>query len=87
MTRKEHLSDTQRGGPACQRGRIGGSLRGEHIAVSFDEFQMAANRCARCEGSRLFAFLERKALDAWEPEHPDAWKAQDDATVKARAAA
>ena len=61
--RKEHLSHTTKGGPACQNGRVGGSLRGEHIAVNFSEFLATPvdRRCARCNTGSLFAFLERQA--------------------------
>lgn len=64
MTRKTHLKHTVSGGPTCQTGRIGGSLRGhEHITESFSEFVTRANdmQCSRCRSSGLFKFLARKA--------------------------
>lgn len=66
MTRKEHLQHTTNGGPTCQRGRVGGSLRGEHITSKYSEFSAlpVAQRCARCNDSKLFAFLERQTAKA-----------------------
>lgn len=66
MFRKEHLSHTFKGGPACKNGRIGGELRGEHIAIKYSEFSAlpVERRCARCNGSKLFAFLERQTAKA-----------------------
>lgn len=66
MNRKTHLKHTVNGGPTCQRGRTGGALRGEHITEKFDEFirEWADLRCSRCENSKLFAFLQRKAAKA-----------------------
>lgn len=63
MTRKTHLQHTKHNGPTCQSGRIGGSLRGEHITVKFAEFVATASavRCERCASNKLFAFLQRKA--------------------------
>lgn len=60
--RKTHLQDTKHLGPACQGGRIGGSLRGEHITVKFPEFNATHQKlqCDRCYASKLFAFLARK---------------------------
>ena len=60
--RKNHLQHTVHGGPACQRGRTGGSLRGEHFTYTHTEFVAtpAEQRCARCASSKLFAFLQRK---------------------------
>ena len=51
-TRKHHLQYQY--GPACQRGRAGGLLRGrEHSAVSFDEFRVLEEQqqCSRCRNS------------------------------------
>lgn len=61
--RKNHLQHTVHNGPTCQRGRSGGSLRGEHFTYPHAEFvaTSAEHRCARCASSKLFAFLERKA--------------------------
>lgn len=92
MTRKMHLKHSQFGGPTCQRGRVGGSLRGEHLSEGFDDFVERSEelQCARCVASPLFGFLQRqqaKSLAEWEPEAPDAWKAADDALVAARRAA
>jgi hypothetical protein len=89
MTLKTHLQHTADSGPTCQRGRAGGTLRGEHMTVGFDDFvrEWAALRCTRCENSKLFAFLERKALEQWVPvSDPNAWKAADDALIAARRA-
>lgn len=51
------------GGPTCQRGRVGGALRGEHFTFGIKEFIATPPelRCARCANSMLFAFLKRKA--------------------------
>ena len=93
MSHKEHLENTGHGGPTCQRGRIGGSLRGEHFTSSYAEFSAlpVERRCARCNSSKLFAFLERQAekaaANSWEPEEdPNAWKARDAALIAARRA-
>jgi hypothetical protein len=61
--RKDHLTHTVRGGPTCQSGRSGGSLRGEHLTVPAAEFLALApeQRCTRCTSSKLFAFLQRQA--------------------------
>lgn len=61
--RKDHLKHTVNGGPTCQRGRIGGNLRGEHLTAPFEEFIALAPelRCSRCANSKLFAFLQRQA--------------------------
>ncbi len=61
--RKDHLKHTVRGGPTCQSGRSGGSLRGEHITLPAAEFLALASelRCERCSSSKLFAFLQRQA--------------------------
>lgn len=61
--RKDHLQHTVSGGPTCQRGRSGGSLRGEHLTSPFEEFVALAPelRCSRCASSKLFAFLQRQA--------------------------
>jgi len=59
--RKTHLQHTVKFGPTCQNGRVGGSLRGEHITVKFEEFIKAEVRCERCDCSKLFAFLKRQA--------------------------
>lgn len=64
MTRKEHLQHTLHGGPTCQTGRAGGSLRGEHITLSWDEFAVSPHQCSRCRSSKLFSFLERQAAKA-----------------------
>lgn len=61
--RKDHLTHTVRGGPTCQSGRSGGSLRGEHFTLPAAQF-LALDpelRCARCASSKLFAFLQRQA--------------------------
>lgn len=60
--RKTHLQHTVHFGPACQRGRSGGQLRGEHITVKFNDFirEWDDLRCTRCENGKLFAFLFRK---------------------------
>lgn len=87
MARKEHLSHTDNSGPTCQRGRFGGSLRGEHFTLNYSEFSAMPidRRCSRCNNSKLFAFLERQTVKAltgdWEPEAPDAWKIADDALI------
>jgi hypothetical protein len=93
MIRKDHLKHTTDSGPTCQRGRIGGSLRGEHLTVSYSEFSAlpVEQRCARCNSSKLFAFLERQTAKAlagdWEPvADPNAWKAADDAVIAAHRA-
>lgn len=61
--RKDHLKHTVRGGPTCQSGRSGGSLRGEHLSFPFAEFVAAPLevQCERCRSSKLFAFLQRQA--------------------------
>jgi hypothetical protein len=66
MARKEHLSHTYKGGPACQNGRVGASLRGEHIAVKYSEFSKlpVELRCERCNNGKLFSFLERQTAKA-----------------------
>lgn len=63
MTRKIHLEHTGHRGPTCQTGRIGGSLRGEHITETYAEFVTRAKdmQCSRCASSSLFKFLARKA--------------------------
>ena len=63
MYRKEHLKHTVHGGPTCQSGRSGGSLRGEHLTLPASEFLALAPefRCVRCASSKLFAFLQRQA--------------------------
>jgi len=63
MAHKYHLEHTSKGGPTCQNGRIGATLRGEHFTFKFAEFVAApaALRCTRCESGKLFAFLQRKA--------------------------
>jgi hypothetical protein len=63
MNHKDHLKHTVRGGPACQSGRSGGSLRGEHLTLPAAEFLALAPeyRCNRCASSKLFAFLQRQA--------------------------
>lgn len=93
MSHKEHLKHTANSGPTCQRGRIGGSLRGEHFTVGYAEFSAlpVERRCARCNSSKLFAFLERQTAKAlagdWEPaDDPNAWKAADDAVIAAHRA-
>lgn len=60
-TRKIHLQHTVHRGPTCQTGRTGGALRGEHLTVVFTEFAQSPDRCTRCQASKLFAFLERRA--------------------------
>lgn len=62
MTRKDHLQHTVHGGPTCKSGRIGGSLRGEHITLPAAEFLALAPelRCQRCASSKLFSFLQRQ---------------------------
>lgn len=63
MTRKHHLQHTVHNGPTCQTGRVGGSLRGEHITLKYDEFvAQPTYQCERCKSSKLFAFLQRKAF-------------------------
>lgn len=64
--RKEHLQHTTHGGPTCQTGRSGGSLRGEHITSKYSEFSALPvdRRCDRCNSSKLFAFLERQTAKA-----------------------
>lgn len=86
MSRKIHLSHTTKFGPACQGGNVGARLRGEHIAEGFGEFvkRDESLQCSRCRASSLFAFLEKRAADEWEPEEPDAWKKADDALIAAR---
>ena len=68
MAHKTHLKHTMPGanGPTCQRGRIGVSLRGEHMTVGFAEFAAEQEhlKCSRCASSKLFAFLARKAVAA-----------------------
>jgi len=66
MTHKEHLQHTIGGGPTCQRGKIGGSLRGEHFTSKYSEFSAlpVERRCSRCNNSKLFAFLERQTAKA-----------------------
>lgn len=61
--RKDHLTHTVRGGPTCQSGRSGGSLRGEHLTIPAREFLALAPelRCERCASSKLFDFLQRQA--------------------------
>ena len=88
MTRKYHLQHTQHNGPTCQTGRAGAALRGEHNTTSFSEFVSVAPelQCSKCLTGKLFAFLQRKEAEAWEPEHPDAWKIADDALIAARKA-
>jgi hypothetical protein len=62
MTRKYHLQHTIHRGPTCQTGRSGGSLRGEHITVKYDEFiTYTSLQCSRCAASKLFSFLTRQA--------------------------
>lgn len=94
MAHKYHLEHTVTGGPTCQRGRSGGSLRGEHFTFGVAEFMNAdtALRCSRCENSSLFAFLKRQQekeiiASDWEPEAPDAWKIADDALIAKHRAA
>ena len=96
MTHKAHLNHTDNGGPTCQRGRVGGQLRGEHFTYKYSEFSAlpVEQRCARCNSGKLFAFLERQTAKAlaeevgsWEPvADPDAWKAADDALIAAHRA-
>ncbi len=61
--RKTHLQHTVKFGPACKSGRSGGSLSGEHITVKYDDFirEWDDLRCSRCEGGKLFDFLQRQA--------------------------
>jgi hypothetical protein len=60
-THKNHLRDTKHGGPTCQGGRSGGSLRGEHFTMKFAEFVQRADQCERCKASKLFSLLQRTA--------------------------
>ena len=85
MAHKFHLQHTTHRGPTCQTGRIGSALRGEHFTEGFEEFaaRHSDRQCSRCVASKLFAFLQRKEADKWEPEHPDAWKQADDRLVAA----
>lgn len=50
----------------------------------------ASQRCSLCDASSHAEFQrkqeEKASVDAWEPEHPDAWKAADDALIAARRA-
>lgn len=66
MTRKDHLQHTADRGPTCQRGRVGGALRGEHLTVKYSEFAATPRelQCERCRNSKLFAFLERQTAKA-----------------------
>ena len=66
MSHKNHLQHTTHGGPTCQTGRIGGQRRGEHFTMKYSEFvaQPVETRCARCNSSKLFAFLERQTAKA-----------------------
>lgn len=90
MTRKAHMQHTTKFGPTCQGGKVGGSLRGEHVTMEFSEFAKLDEdkRCSRCTASPLFSFLQRKAeaesAAQWEPEEPDAWKKSDDALLAAK---
>ena len=63
MIRKNHLKHTVHFGPACQSGRSGGSLRGEHFTYAMAEFSAMPLelRCERCSNGKLFAFLQRQA--------------------------
>lgn len=90
MAHKAHLE--KNGGAYCQRGRVGGDLRGEHFTFSYAEFAAmpVAQRCEKCNGSKLFAFLTKQAdaakpvADEWVPEDQDAWKAADAALIASR---
>jgi hypothetical protein len=65
-TRRENLRRLigQWGGPTCQTGRSGGSLRGEHITLKYSEFSASRVQCDRCRSSKLFSFLERQTAKA-----------------------
>ena len=60
---KNHLQHTVNNGATCQRGRTGASLRGEHFTYKYSEFVATPveHRCIRCNNSKLFSFLQRKA--------------------------
>lgn len=60
MSRRTHLEHPSYRGPTCQRGRIGGALRGEHITVKYADFKLDPLRCSRCEASKVFKFLQKK---------------------------
>ncbi len=61
---KNHLQHTVNNGATCQRGRAGASLRGEHLTYKYSDFVATPveHRCTRCNNSKLFAFLQRKAV-------------------------
>ena len=63
LNMKNHLKHTVHFGPTCQSGRSGGSLRGEHFTYPAADFLAMPSdlRCAKCEKSKLFAFLQRQA--------------------------
>lgn len=60
--RKTHLQHTVKYGPACQGGRSGGAISGEHITVGYNSFanELPQYQCAKCVSSKLFSFLARQ---------------------------
>jgi hypothetical protein len=44
-------------------------------------------QCERCASSKQAELNQRRDLDAWVPESPDAWKIADDKLVASRKAA
>lgn len=62
--RKQHLRDAKTGNPACKPRY--NPHHGEHVINPFADFVVlpTAHRCEKCEASKLFSFLSRKAGSA-----------------------
>jgi len=83
MTLQIHLHST--GSGMAAKTACGRNILRSPLATTWEGFKTEANRCVKCEQSKLFSFLTRKDLDKWVPvEDPDAWKAADDALIASR---
>lgn len=82
MTLQTHLHST--GSGMASKTACGRNILRTPLSTNWEGFKTEANRCEKCEQSKLFAFLARADQKKWEPvEDPNAWKAADDALLAA----
>lgn len=85
MTRQMHLHST--GSGMASKTACGRNILRTPMSTNYAGFKTETERCAKCEQSKLFAFLARKDQDEWVPvANQDAWKAADDALIAAHKA-
>lgn len=82
--RQMHLNKS--GSGMAARTACGRSVQRTPMSCDWAGFKLTPSdqQCVKCADSKQAELNERRDADLWVPEHPDAWKAADDALIAAR---